>query len=305
METTLAEELRAETAAVRLSHSSFGRSKALDASQKQEAADTFNARADALATSKRLLSSKHPAIKKVNGIRLDAIKYWNAVTIPYPERGIRLIQKGRVERFNERMIDFRADLLEAANEMQADRYNIMELERERLVDLFDESNYPADFSAEFALDWDYPNVDPPAYLMKLNPELYQREKDRMQRKFELAIEAAEEAYMSTFAELVGHLVEKLSVQPGTEGQKMVSGSAINNLHKFFDSFRDFSVRSNDQLDALVEDAKRAISGVEAKRIRESGDLRNQLSEKLGKVMEAVEPMLTTKPKRMIRFTDEV
>jgi len=51
--------------------------------------------------------------------------------------------------------------------------------------------------------------------------------------------------------LIAHLTERLTGQ--TDGRpKVFRGSAVNNLTEFFRRFRELNVRSNDELDGLVE-----------------------------------------------------
>ncbi len=61
---------------------------------------------------------------------------------------------------------------------------------------------------------------------------------------------------------MSHLTERIS-GVGEDGQPRVfRDSAVGNLHEFFDRFRSLNVRSNDQLDALVAEAQRAVRGSE-------------------------------------------
>ena len=70
---------------------------------------------------------------------------------------------------------------------------------------------------------------------------------------------AEQTFIGEFAKLVSHLTERLS---GTDGEdrKIFRDSAINNLVEFFDRFKQLNVRSNAQLDDLVEQARRVVQG---------------------------------------------
>ena len=82
------------------------------------------------------------------------------------------------------------------------------------------------------------------------------------RPFDLA----EQAFISEFAKLIEHLTERLSTT-GDGERKIFRDSAITNLTEFFGRFRDLNVRSNDDLDALVERAQQIVSGVEPQALR--------------------------------------
>ena len=52
------------------------------------------------------------------------------------------------------------------------------------------------------MDFDFPSTEPPAYLMQLNPDLYQAEQERVTRRFEEAVQLAEQAFISELGKLV-------------------------------------------------------------------------------------------------------
>ena len=64
------------------------------------------------------------------------------------------------------------------------------------------------------------------------------------------MQLAEQAFLDEFARLVTRLCERVADE-GSEG-KVFRDSAVNNLTEFFARFRDLNVRSNVQLDELVE-----------------------------------------------------
>lgn len=146
------------------------------------------------------------------------------------------------------------------------------------------------FMGLFEVTWDFPSVEPPEYLLRLNPTLYQQEKARMTARFEEAVRLAEQAFVSELATLVEHLVERLS--PGVDGQsKVFRDTAIGNLTEFFTRFKSLSVGSNADLDKLVDTARRAISGVDPQAVRDNSGLRQQVAAQLSAVSATLDQML--------------
>ena len=47
--------------------------------------------------------------------------------------------------------------------------------RRRLGQLFDPADYPRALHGLFGVDWDFPSVEPPDYLLQLSPALYEQE----------------------------------------------------------------------------------------------------------------------------------
>jgi hypothetical protein len=155
------------------------------------------------------------------------------------------------------MVSGYREQLEAGVRVLNDHFTeIKEAARIRLGDLFDASDYPSSLDDEFEVAWDFPSVEPPEYLQRLNPDLYQEQAERVSRRFERAVELAEAAFVEELDRLVNHLAERLS---GDEDgrPKIFRDSAITNLREFFARFQDLNVGSNQQLDQLVQ---RALDG---------------------------------------------
>jgi hypothetical protein len=100
---TPAQRLRLSTVAVRVSFTWLGVRKTLTPEQKSQAAESFGAEGDFLSARKKLLDTKHSAYKEVTGLRGRVVSFWRALTLPYPEPGLRLIRQEQIESFNEQM----------------------------------------------------------------------------------------------------------------------------------------------------------------------------------------------------------
>ena len=112
---------------------------------------------------------------------------------------------------------------------------------------------------------------------------------------------AESAFLEEFAALVSHLCERVGNEEGGEA-KVFSDSAVGNLAEFFARFKALNVSSNAQLDELVERARRAVRGVGAQELRDSGSLRRQVASELSRVQAALDGMLVDRPRRRILRT---
>jgi hypothetical protein len=134
--------------------------------------------------------------------------------------------------------------------------------------------------------------------MRIAPEVYQQEKERIARRFEEAVELAEQAFLTEFARLVAHLTERLS--SGGEGERKVfRDSAVMNLMEFFERFKHLNVRSNAQLDELVEQAQRVVQGVGAQELRDNEGLRQHVAAQLAGVQSVLDGLLVDRPRRSL------
>src|SRR5262249_52560950 len=170
-----------------------------------------------------------------------------------------------MEGFRDELTHAEADLNAVYDEIKADA-------RQRLGRLYDPADYPPEVRGLFGVEWDFPSIEPPAYLMRIAPEVYEEERQRVAARFEEAGQLAEQAFVTEFARLLAHLTERLS--GGENGERRIfRDSAVTNLTEFFAKFRHLNVRSSPELDALVEQAQELIKGVGPQQLRDSADLR--------------------------------
>jgi hypothetical protein len=133
--------------------------------------------------------------------------------------------------------------------------------------------------------------------MRIAPEVYQQEQERVARRFEEAVHLAEQAFTAEFAKLVSHLTERLS---GPDGErKIFRDSAVVNLTEFFQRFQQLNVHSSEQLDALVRQAQDIVQGVQPQELRDDGFLRQHIATELTGVQAALDGMLVDRPRRRI------
>jgi hypothetical protein len=290
--------LRQRMAAVRLSFTWLGVRKSLTTAQKAQAAESFGAEGKYLSAGKKLLDTTHPAFRTVTGVRSAIQGYWRGVSLPYPEPGLRLIRQDRIEAFDEQLRLLQADLGGAVAILQQEYEALREIARKRLGDLYSANDYPSTLTDLFAVDWEFPAVEPPDYLRQLSPELYDQERQRITARFDEAVQLAEEAFTSELARLVSHLTERLA---GTDdGQpKVFRDTAVSRLHEFFERFQSLSVHSDADLDRLVEQARDVLSGVNPQQLRDKSTLRQHVATQLSVVQSSLDGLMVNRPRRAI------
>jgi hypothetical protein len=294
-----AQRLRATMAACRVQFTWPGTRKALTPPQRAAAAEAFDAEGRFLSATKKLIDTNHPAFRAVTAVRGKITDYWRSLTLPFPEPGVRLIRQEKVGEFASAMDDFRTELDEAVRDLDGHYAELKRAAAERLGSLYNQADYPEALVGLFAVAYDFPSVEPPAYLVQLSPGLYAQEQERVRSRFEEAVRLAEAAFLDEFARLVEHLTERVT-GAGEDGQpKVFRDSAVGNLVAFFDRFRELNGRSNPQLDELVERAQRAVRGVAARELREDGSIRQRVADSLGQVRASLDTLLVDRPRRRI------
>ncbi|MAT14400.1 MAG: hypothetical protein CMJ46_03930 [Planctomyces sp.] len=291
-------ELRTQMGAIRLSVHWLGTSKALPASQQAEAAATFGANRDFFSARKKLIDTRHPAYRKVTSIRNRIVSLWKGMTVPYPDPGLRLIRRTQIELFETAFHQLQQELEEAVQQLEREFEELKGNARERLGELFNETDYPDSLDHLFGIDVEYPNVSPPNYLQQINPELYEEQCRRIEARFDEALELAEESFLQEFQQLIAHLSERLSGE--SDGRpKVFRDSALTNLTEFLQRFRQLNIRSNAQLDELVEEVHQLTRGVAPDRLRQDRAVRDTIREQLRHVGEVLEDQLELRPRRQI------
>ena len=298
LERSAAQRLRTTMAAVRLAFTWLGVRKTLAPEQRTTAARAFHADRELLSASKLILDTKNPAYRAVAAVRSEASSYWRTVTLPFPEAGIRLLPQNSLGLFANTMQTYRERLQEAAREL-ASQYDQIKSEAERrLGTLFNASDYPSTLDGLFDMEWSVVPIEPPQYLVALNPEVFRQEQARVRERFESAVELAEQAFATELQRLTAHLAERLTGLH--DGQpKVFRDSAVENLREFFERFRRLNIRSSPELDALVEQAQQTINGVEPQTLRDSNRLRQMVARDFEQIQASVGEILVDRPRRNI------
>lgn len=292
------ETLRSTMAAVRVSFTWFGTRKSLSPEQKARAAESFGAEGQFLTAAKKLIDTDHPAFKAVTAVRGRIGNYWKGVSLPFPEPGLRLIRRQDIPGFDGQMEAFRTELEETVATLDEHYGELRQAARNRLGSLFNLSDYPLSLRGLFSIAWEYPNVDVPDYLQRVSPEVYEQECRRITHRFDEAVLLAEDAFLGELNRLVSHLTERLS--GADDGKpKVFRDSAVENLREFFHRFQQLNIRSNPELDTLVDQARQILGGVQPQQLREDASRRQTVASQLAAVQASVDGMLVDRPRRTI------
>lgn len=135
-------------------------------------------------------------------------------------------------------------------------------------------------------------------MLHINAEIYHQEKERVARRFEEAVQLAEQAFLSEFAKLVFHLADRLGNDEDGE-RRIFRDSVVTNLTEFFQRFQALNVNSNEDLDRLVEQAQQLVQGVKPQDLRDDNQLRQQIATDMAQVQTQLEGMQVERPRRQI------
>lgn len=141
-------------------------------------------------------------------------------------------------------------------------------------------------------------VEPPSYLMRLYPDVYAQEQERVAQRFEEAVRLAEQAFVAEFAKLISHLTERLGSE--ADGQRRIfRDSVVTNFSEFFERFRHLNVCSNGDLDQLVQQAQNLVSGVTPHDLRDDAGLRQHIAATMTQVQTQLDELMVDRPRQQI------
>jgi hypothetical protein len=271
----------------------------LSAEQMASLVDGSEVDCKMIRASKRLLDNSHPTMKLLTNIRNRMLGTWRGMTLPFVEAGVRLIPRQLVSEFEARMSLLKDELGSAVDELQQEWPGLKEAAAERLGTLYDPDDYSDNLEELFVVSWSYPETAVPSYLMAIDASVYRREAARVAQKFEQAVELAEQGFVEEFTKLVNHLTERLS---DTDGErKIFRDSSLESLREFFGRFGQMRLggRAEEQLEQLVAQAQRIVSGIASQDLRNSSSLRQSVASDLARVGVELEGMMISRPKRKI------
>ena len=210
------QQLQGSFSACRVKFKWFGTRKSLNSDQKTRAAQSFGADGKAISAAKRLFDTQASCYRNLTSTKSQINMYWRDSSLPYPEPGIRLIRNDSIEDFNSSLISFRHELEITVVELNEHYAELKEAARQRLGSLYSQDDYPNSLLNEFQISWDFPSVAAPDYLRRLSPEIYRQECQRVQAQFSNAVALTEQMFQGQLAELVDHLVDRLSTDESGE-----------------------------------------------------------------------------------------
>lgn len=295
---TASERLRATALAVRVQFTWMGVQKTVSSAAKEQMAEAVSAQATSVGATKKILDTKAAEFKALTALRQSIKDFWKGTTLPYVDDGVRLMPAGQLDSFVTQMATFRSELASAVLAL-AGRYESLKQEaRVKLGDLYNPNDYPPDITHLFQVEWDFPSVEPPDYLMQVRPDLYRLEQQRVAARFEEAVRLAEQSFASELSKLVEHMIERL--QPGDDGlPKVFRNTAIDNFQEFFSRFRTLNVNSSADLDRVIGQAEQLVRGLTPADLRAMPDVRQNVQAGLAAIQGQLDNLIVDQPRRRI------
>lgn len=246
-----------------------------------------------LSLSKRLLKSAE--LKAIDAIDNEAASYLFDVCVPsFFRPGIHLVPLAAVDKVDAKLTDLKAQRATLVETFIAAYPAAVEAMREVLGELFNPLEYPSDdaMRQQFAFSWRYLNLGAPTQLQSVSAKVYAEQRQQIQAQVNDAAMEIRTMMRGTMAELVKHMVDRLTPDPDGK-PKVFRDSLIKNFNTFLENFELRNVTNDAQLQALVADAKKLIAGVDPKTLRDNDAMRAAVVSGVEKIKVSLDTMVVS------------
>jgi hypothetical protein len=168
--------------------------------------------------------------------------------------------------------------------------------------LYNPNDYPGlgEISQGFGIDRRWVALGVPEGLP---PELREQAAEELRADLRNAAETIKDSLAQGLSELINHAKEVLEVKPG-EKPKIVKESLIGNVLQFCEVFQLRNTQGDEQLAALVNEAKAALTGVDPEKCRKFAHIRSHAAEKFAELSGKIDSLITTRKSRHFDLTPD-
>ena len=256
-----------------------------------------------LHVSKDLLDS--PELKAVEKKHGEIRRFISDLCLPSPlGQGHYLLSIPLVPRVIDQLRTFKGELeplVAAAVTAYPER---KQQAKERLGPGYNELDYPSEelYEQSFHLSYRFITFGVPSSLESISSALYEEERRKFEQGLQDNLQEITAVMRMSLKSLIDHMVERLETD-ATGKPKKFKNSTVENLAEFLQTFRDRNIADDNQLNTLVEDAKRVLDGVKANDIRTNNDLRNYVRTQMAQIQTTLGSLVTSRT-RMVLDDDE-
>jgi hypothetical protein len=260
---------------------------------------------DLISAQKMLLSSEH--LKTIDHYDGEIRRFLYNTCLPSLFKdGIYLVPIALIEEVEAKLTAF-ADKRKQLVAAFLDAYPaLIEDAKTRLRAAFNSGDYPLTERLEmsFRMDWRFVAFSVPGTLKTVSRELFRKEQEKAANAWAETMEEVRTLLRTHMAELVKHMVERLS-GTGKDGKpKVFKNTLVTNLTEFLNAFDTRNLTDDQELSHIVTRARELLSGVDAQTLRTSQALRNSLRDGFCTLQGTLDTLVIARPSRAFSFTDE-
>ena len=260
---------------------------------------------DLISAQKTLLSCEH--LKTIDHYDGEIRRYLYTRCLPSLfKEGVYLVPIGLVEEVEAKLTAFadkRKQLVSAFLEAYP---ALIDEAQKRLRAAFNATDYPSveRIGQCFRMEWRYIAFSVPGTLKTVSREMFRKEQEKAERQWQEALEEVRTLLRTHMAELVQHMVGRLSESDKSGKPKVFKNTLVTNMTEFLDTFDARNLTDDTELSEVVAKARTLLSGVDAQTLRTSTALRASLHEGFSNLKGRLDTLIVSKPTRAISFEEE-
>lgn len=290
------QDLARRTVCIKVQRSRLGNTKKVSSSQVEVDTDKSMIR-----VSKHLFESKeYAAIRNFDG---EITRYLELTCLPF-ERGVHLCPLPLLKQVDTKMHELAAHRVSLVEAFVGVYPELCKSAPSRLRALHNPLDYlPVEqVRAAFGFTWRYVSFGVPDQLREISGEIWTEEREKASRVMTEAASEIQQVMRTAMSELVGHMRDRL--QDGPDGKPArFHQSTVSNLVEFLDTFEFRNVTDDAELKSLVGRAKELLSGVTAKDLKTTAELRTQVQQGMAGIAAQLDTMIVRKGGRKFRLDD--
>jgi len=213
-------------------------------------------------------------------------------------RGVYLIPDELIDQVDRMIITYKERRAELVDAFLAVYANEAENARANLGALYDATDYPpaSRVREAFIVRHRWVAFGVPGRMQSVSGDIYRREQQRIRAELESAAQEIRDAMRQTFADLIGHMVDRLT--PGPDGKpRIFRDSLIENLSTFLETFAARNIAGDAELAQLVNQARDVLNGTNPDAIRREPITRQTVAAGVQSIAARLDTMIKTTGRR--------
>lgn len=294
-------DIFAKAICLKLDMGCLGVSKKLGSTQIEVDADK-----NRISASKSILSSPQlDAIKREQALLSKTIR--NICLPSILKAGVFLLPIASIADVDQILTEAQANILGILVPAFLEAYpNLVEADKLSLRGTYNAADYPpiSKVRDTFMVDWSYISFGVPPELSSIDSDLFIREQQKAAARMTQAANDIQDLLRAQMLGLVNHLAEQMTgVNSATGKPKVLKDAAVVNVSKFLESFRAKNITDDKELDALCNQAKDLLNGVDPQALRDSITTREKVVVGFQSIKAELDKLMVDKPSRLIKFAE--
>lgn len=274
----------------------IGESKKMNPEEIQAEADK-----DRLKVSKTLMASDEFTALKNKRSQIRTYIYSRSLPSLF-KAGVYLIPNTLIQEVDARLSLFAEEMKALAEAFITAMPRIKETDKAALKGNYHDDEYPSpsEVRRRIGVTWNYFRFGVPD---NLPDNVFSREQEKSRARLEEATASIEAVLRAEMAKTVKQMIEKLAGDEDGK-PKQFKADSVERIKGFFDVLKERNITNDEELDALCEQARSLLNGVDPNDLRDNQNLRQTVSAGFGQIQTKLDDMIVTAAARKIQLNEE-